>query len=246
MGTLGTTVATGTDKKWAETAWADFSRVTTGCPNSRPDPRHCRLPPAGRLSEPRAGMGSGFQGKPICNISKWPKHVRDLGGNRPLTWALGFLPPQSACENEAEGRAGGKRGTQPVAQLRSSFGSSILAVGCGVRMTLGRRGCPVLVRPEGQGVLRPVRATGGWGLQAAEARRCGCRCSSSVSELTARASSSWFTCSRPSPRRGPARGTACPRGRGVTQAVELSCETMTHGLALHGQSTPGSRSGAHG
>src|SRR5207247_155388 len=98
-----------------------------------------------------------------------------------------------------EGGACVKRGRKPVAELRSSFGTSILAVGPG--RLAGCLGPGAALRASGllRDLLRPLRATGMSAAYAAEVRRCLCRCSWSASELTMRAYPSRFTCWRACP-----------------------------------------------
>src|SRR5713101_2371257 len=86
-----------------------------------------------------------------------------------------------------EGGAWRKRGRKPVAELRPSFGTSILALGVGG--PAGSVGPWPLPGPGGalREVLLPLRSAGRLAAYAAEARHCRWRCSWSASELTMRA-----------------------------------------------------------
>src|SRR5207302_3413179 len=108
----------------------------------------------GAVGQPSDCWGAGSEGDRFATFRKWPKHVRDPECNCPLTWAFRvFYHPY-------EGGACVKRGRKPVAELRSSFGTSILAVGAGRSAVSGAPRVSWFPFGPGQDVLRPLRAAG--------------------------------------------------------------------------------------
>jgi hypothetical protein len=133
-----------------------------------------------------------------CGVTRHAQHECKRAPGRNRTYDTRFRKPV-LYPLSYEGGACVKRGRKPVAELRSSFGTSILAAGPG-----RPAGCLGLRAPSGScgplgGVLRPLRAMRRSAAQAAEARRFRCRCSWSASELTMMAYPSRFTCWRACP-----------------------------------------------